>query len=124
MQQVPAGDMAFIYIAYPEVNRREAADARTHEIMEACGRWTYRWTVSIGATVINRLYPRSIGSGSPDLIESVIPLAPDGDRAILNAIPSCVFTQPSPPDEKRLDAAWRRALAALEERCRKLFDQH
>ena len=38
MQQVPPGDMAFIYIAYPEVNRREAADARTQDIMDACGR--------------------------------------------------------------------------------------
>lgn len=118
MQQVPAGDMAFIYIAYPEVNRREAADARTQDIMDACGRWEYRWSRSIGTTVINRLYPRSLGTGAPDLIESAIPLAPEGDRAIEDIVPSCVFTPPPPRDVERELAAWERAAAILEERIR------
>ena len=118
MQQVPPGDMAFIYIAYPEVNRREAADARTQDIMDACGRWTYRWSRSIGTTVINRLYPRSLGTGVPDLIESAIPLAPEGDGTIEDIVPSCVFTPPPPRDEERERAAWERAAALVEERMR------
>jgi hypothetical protein len=119
MQQVPAGDMAFIYIAYPEVNRREAADARTQDIMDACGRWTYRWSRSIGTTVINRLYPRSLGAGDPDLIESAIPLAPEGDRTIGDIVPSCVFTPPPPQDEERELAALERAAMMLQDRIRR-----
>ncbi|HEX3108308.1 MAG TPA: hypothetical protein VHU41_04370 [Thermoanaerobaculia bacterium] len=114
MQQVPPGDMAFIYIAYPEFGRREAADARTQEIMDACGRWTYRWSRSIGTTVINRLYPRSLGAGAPDLIESAIPLAPEGDRTIEDIVPSCVFTPPPLRDEELELATWERAAAILQ----------
>jgi hypothetical protein len=118
MQQVPPGDMAFIYIAYPEFGRREAADARTQDIMDACGRWTYRWSRSIGTTVINRLYPRSLGTGDPDLIESAIPLAPEGDRTIEDIVPICVFTPPPPRDEELELAVWARAAAMLEDRIR------
>jgi len=61
MLQIPGGDMAFIYIAYPEVNRAEVADARTRDIMAATERWTHRWQISLGTTLVNRLYPRAIG---------------------------------------------------------------
>jgi hypothetical protein len=119
MQQVPPGDMAFIYISYPEVGRREAADARTQDIIDACGRWTYRWSRSIGTTVINRLYPRSLGTGAPDLIESAIPLAPEGDHTIEDIVPCCVFTPSPQHDEERERAAWERATALVEDRIRR-----
>jgi hypothetical protein len=122
MKQVPPGEMAFIYIAYPEVNRREAADARTQDIMDACSRWKYRWSRSIGTTVINRLYPRSLGTGAPDLIESAIPLAPEGDRTIADIVPSCVFTPPPPRDQEREHAALERAAALLDARIRQESD--
>jgi hypothetical protein len=95
-QQIPAGDFGCIYIAYPEGNRSEVADARTRDVMEASKRWTHRWSVNIGLTIVNRLYPRAMGVGTPDLIESALPLTPDGDPFLLGILPMCVFVPPPP----------------------------
>jgi hypothetical protein len=95
-QQIPAGDFGCIYIAYPEGNRSDVADARTHEVMEASKRWTHRWSVNIGLTIVNRLYPRAMGVGAPDLIESALPLTSDGDSFLLGILPMCVFVPPPP----------------------------
>jgi hypothetical protein len=99
-QQIPAGNLGFIYICYPEINRSELADARTRAILDACQRWTSRWTVQIGATTINRLYPRASRMGMPDLIESAIPLVQRGSEHLLGRLPLCVFV---PPPERRSD---------------------
>lgn len=103
------------------VSRSQSArgSRRAHaDLMDACGSWKYRWPVSIGTTVINRLYPRSLGAGSPNLIESAIPLAPEGDRTIADIVPSCVFTPPPVPDEEQELRAWPRAAAMLKKRMR------
>ncbi len=89
MKQIPGGDMGFIYIAYPEVRRREVADARTRDIIDACARWQERWSISMGATIVNRLYPRSLGVGVPDLIESALPIV--GEDYLTTVVPTCVF---------------------------------
>jgi len=90
-QQIPSGDLGFVYIAYPESNRDAVADARTQEIRDACNRWVHRWSMLIGATFINRLYPRALGVGVPDFIESTMPIVAAGDEHLLGMLPSCVF---------------------------------
>jgi hypothetical protein len=94
-QQIGAGDMGFVYIAYTEGNRDELADARTREIQTACERWVHRWSIRVGATMVNRLYPRALGCGMPDLIESTMPIVAPGDDYFLGIVPSCVIV-PAP----------------------------
>ena len=93
-QQIPSGDLGFVYIAYPESNRDSLADARTQEIRDACKRWMNRWSMLIGATFINRLYPRALGIGMPDFIESTMPIVDKGDEYLLSMLPLCVFVTP------------------------------
>jgi hypothetical protein len=52
----------------------------------------HRWTIRVPITVVNRLYPRSLGPGSPDLIESVLPGAAAGEEFWLKKVPWRVFT--------------------------------
>lgn len=124
MKQIPGGKMGFVFIAYPEVNRAEIADARTREIMESATTWEPRWSIAggaaminraentpthrvaqvatteprwsiaVGTTVINRLFPRALGCGTPDFIESAMSIAPDGDEFFADLVPGCVFTPP------------------------------
>jgi hypothetical protein len=119
MKQIPGGKMGFVYIAYPEVNRAEIADARTREIMDASARWHHRWSIAVGTSVINRLYPRALGCGNPDFVESAMPLAPNGDEFFSDLVPSCVFTPPpeggSPED---IAEAKAKAVAMLIARAR------
>ncbi|HEX6177002.1 MAG TPA: hypothetical protein VF057_01485 [Thermoanaerobaculia bacterium] len=120
MLQIPGGDMGFIYVAYPEVNRAEIADARTREIMEASARWTHRWQIALGTSVVNRLYPRSKGCGVPDFIESAMPLAPNGDEYFVDLVPTRVFTPPAEEgSEERVAEARARAVALLIERSKR-----
>lgn len=93
-QQIPSGDLGFVYIAYPESNRDSLADARTQEIKDACNRWVHRWSIRVGATFINRLYPRAMGVGMPDFIESTMPILANGDDYLLSTLPCCVFVPP------------------------------
>ena len=101
IQQLPTGELGFVYIAYPEGHRGEVADARTREILEACQRWKHRWSISVGATVVNRLYPRTLSVGMPDLIESTIPIVAEGDEHFLRMLPNCVFVPPPVRGEAR-----------------------
>jgi hypothetical protein len=49
--------------------------------------------VRVPVTVINRLYPRSMGVGNPDLIESAVPAAAKGQEHWLTYLPWLVFTR-------------------------------
>jgi hypothetical protein len=96
-QQISGGDLGFVYIAYPEGGRSIVADARTREIREACSRWFHRWSILVGATLVNRLYPRALGIGMPDLIESTMPIVEEHSEHLLGSMPSCVFVHPRKP---------------------------
>jgi len=54
----------------------------------------HRWSMLIGATFINRLYPRALGIGMPDFIESTMPIVDKGDEYLLSMLPLCVFVTP------------------------------
>ena len=92
IKQIPDGDIGFVYIAYPEGARTEIADARTRDIQETIPNDWHRWSVRVPAIVINRLYPRSVGAGNPDLIESAIGCASKGQEFWLAKLPWRVFT--------------------------------
>jgi hypothetical protein len=94
-KQVPAGDLGFVYVAYSESNRSAVADARTQEILAATQKWNPRWTIQVPVTMVDRLYPRSLGPGLPDLIESVIPCFGKDDEHYLSSFPACVFMRPA-----------------------------
>ena len=92
VKQVPDGEMGFIYIAYPEGARTQIADGRTRSILEATTNLWHRWSVNVPVTVISRLYPRALGSGSPDFIESAMPWFVAGSEMWLARLPNRVFT--------------------------------
>jgi hypothetical protein len=91
-KQIPPGEVGFIYIAYPEGQRSELADARTRHIIEAGDKLYHRWSIRIPVTMIGRLFARSLGSGEPDLIESVLPAPSLGGEHWLTKLPTQVIT--------------------------------
>ena len=91
-KQIPAGELGFIYIAYPEGQRAELADARTRHIRETSASLYHRWSIQIPVTMIGRLFARSLGSGEPDLIESVVPAASPSGEHWLTKLPAQVIT--------------------------------
>lgn len=92
IKQIPDGDLGFVYIAYPEGSRTAIADARTRDIQEKLPQEWHRWSVRVPAIMINRLYARALGPGSPDLIVSAIGCASKGHDFWLAKLPWRVFT--------------------------------
>jgi hypothetical protein len=92
VKQIPDGDIGFVYIGYPEGSRPAVADARTRHIMKSAEEFWHRWSVRVPVTVISRLYPRALGPGSPDLIESAFPGVAQGQDHWLTKVPVRVFT--------------------------------
>ena len=93
VKQLPDGEIGFVYIAYPEGARPAIADARTRHILSSMEQTWHRWSVRVPATIINRLYPRPVGSGCPDLIESSLGGAGKGQEFWLSKLPWLVFTR-------------------------------
>ncbi len=91
-KQIPAGEVGFIYIAYPEGQRGEVADARTRHIVATSLELWHRWSIRIPVTVIGRLYARPLGPGVPDLIESALPGVSPGEEHWLAQLPGRVFS--------------------------------
>ncbi len=90
-KQIPAGEVGFVYIAYPEGQRAEIADARTRYILASSSKLWHRWSIRIPVTVISRLYARPLGVGVPDLIESALPGVTPGEEHWLAKLPGRVF---------------------------------
>jgi hypothetical protein len=94
-QQVPTGEVGYIYIAYPEGARPEVADARTRDLLDRvkAREFYHRSGIQIPFVVVGRLYPRPLGPlAKPDFIESCIPIAEDGNEHLLGMLPIPVFT--------------------------------
>ena len=92
IKQLSPGDFGFVYIAYPEGGRPAIADARTSHILNSMNESWHRWYIRVPVTVISRLYPRPVGIGCPDLIESSLPGAAKGNDVWLTRLPWLVFT--------------------------------
>jgi hypothetical protein len=92
VKQIPDGEIGAVYIAYPEGARPALADARTRHILQSAMEFWHRWSVRVPFIVISRLYARSLGPGTPDLIESALPGAAEGQEHWLTTFPHRVFT--------------------------------
>lgn len=91
--QVPAGEMGIVYLTYQEGARDLVADARTDRITQDMVGWGHRGCIVIPAFFVNRLYPRSLGAGDPDLVENAIQFRADfADPSIFDWFPSRIFT--------------------------------
>src|SRR4051794_41951086 len=91
-KQFPPGKVGLFYSPPPEGKERGRAAALPRHIRETSASLYHRWSIQIPVTMIGRLFARSLGSGEPDLIESVLPAAsPDGEYW-LTKLPAHVFT--------------------------------
>lgn len=95
--QVPTAEMGFIYLCYREGTRPEIADERTNFILDQFRDWKYKGAVKVIPVIyLQRLYPRIMPGGGPDLIENTVRLA-DGakDRSLADLLPSVTFSTSS-----------------------------
>ena len=86
VERVPWADGSSVFTAAFE-------ESAAYLAQETSQQWQTRWSVKIPMTVVGRLYPRSLGMGSPDLIESSLPFTLDGDETWLSMFPTNVFTK-------------------------------
>ena len=97
LKQVPDGEMGIIYLAYEETAREEVANARTRRIIGEMQAWGHRWGIVVPLIIVNRLYPRPLGVGQPDIIDSALPFAPkDVGNSFLGDFPARVFVPELP----------------------------
>ena len=90
--QVPLGEMGVVYLCYQEGGRPEIANERTEAVIEQIRRWWHRAGIVIAVIFLQRLYPRALSNGSPDLIENCVHLVSDhADPDIVSELPSLVF---------------------------------
>ncbi len=95
LAQVPAGDFGIVYIAVQEGAREEMADSRTFGFAERLREMSHRNDIRVPLCKLVRLYPRALGEGAPDLIESTVNFVADyGDDVLPTLFPSAVFTKP------------------------------
>jgi hypothetical protein len=95
IEQVPAGEAACIYVGFEDTHRAEIADARTRLIREQIeALYHYRRAISLAMIVIDRIYPRPLADGQPDMIESAIPFAASDDTPYALDMPRLVFVPP------------------------------
>ena len=95
IKQIPLGEMGAIFMCFQEGAIADVADERTRRIEQEMHGWTHDWGIQIPVMFVNRLFPRPIGEGLPDLIENVFQFrAADADPVFQELIPSAVFTYP------------------------------
>ena len=92
--QVPQGEFGIIYVSYNEGTRAEAADMRVEAFNERIREFEHSAKVRIPIAVLSRLYPRALGEGQPDLIESGIRYVSGtyGEPLLFELFPTTVFT--------------------------------
>lgn len=95
--QIYGGSMGIIYVAYVEGARAETADRRVVAYKERLEDWEHVGNIRIPISVLTRLYPRPLGEGNPDLIESGVQIvsALYGDPSLFDDFPTTIFTQAS-----------------------------
>jgi hypothetical protein len=79
--------------------REAAADLRVAAYQERLKDWEHAGDVHIPISVLTRLYPRPLGDGNPDLIESGVQILNEqyGDSSLFDDFPTTIFTR-SPDD--------------------------
>ncbi|MER8524553.1 MULTISPECIES: hypothetical protein [unclassified Mesorhizobium] len=94
MGQIPSGEFGIVYLAYHEGAREEIADRRSRNLMDRLKAWEHAASIRVPISVLVRLYPRALGVGKPDLIESNVRLASGeyGEPALFSKFPTTIFT--------------------------------
>lgn len=92
--QIPAGEFGMIYVCYNEGTRPEVANMRMDAFNQRIREFSHSAKVRIPIAVLNRLYPRPLGEGKPDLIESGVRYVADAyaDGVLFEWFPTTVFT--------------------------------
>jgi hypothetical protein len=94
LDQVPAGDFGIVYVAVQEGAREQMADSRTFGFADWLKEVRHRNEIRVPLCKLVRLYPRALGDGMPDLIESTVEFVADYSDTVLPTIfPSAVFTK-------------------------------
>jgi hypothetical protein len=92
-QQIPTGEAGFIYVAFEDSLPPSVADRRTKRIVELADTLYFKHRHALPMRiVVNRVYPRPIGHGKPDLIESSIPMSIEPEDNLASFLPTCVYT--------------------------------
>jgi hypothetical protein len=94
--QIRPGEVGIVYVAYLEGAREEdVADLRVRAYFERIEAWDHAANIRIPATFLSRLYPRPLGHGEPDLIESTIQLSSGtyGHPVLFELFPTTIFTR-------------------------------
>lgn len=94
--QVPPGEFAIVYLAYTEGARETIADLRLGAFQSRIKTWAHSAEIRLPISFLNRLYPRTLDDGRPDLIESTVSMISEayGEAALLEDFPAAVFTVP------------------------------
>jgi hypothetical protein len=92
--QVPPGEFAIVYVAYTEGAREEVADQRLAAFAERIKAWAHAAEIRLPISFVNRLLPRALDDGRPDLIENAILMRSEeyGELALFEEFPANVFT--------------------------------
>lgn len=95
--QVPTAEMGFIYLCYREGARPEIADERTSFILNQFSDWKYKGAAKVIPVIyLQRLYPRILPGGGPDLIENTVRFVQGSkDNSLADFLPSVTFATSS-----------------------------
>jgi hypothetical protein len=93
-KQMPPGTFGIVYLAYHEGARDEVADMRVQAFRERLVEWEHSTSIRIPIGFLSRLYPRPLGDGKPDLIESTVLFCSEayGEPLLFEEFPATVFT--------------------------------
>jgi hypothetical protein len=90
--QVPVGEMGCLYVGFEDSHRGALADLRTRRNIERLPNFYHRKRgANIAHLLLNRLYPRALGDGKPDLVESCIPASQGQADEWPDFLPTTVF---------------------------------
>jgi len=94
MKQIPAGEFGMMYLCYHEGARENVADRRVQDFMERLGEWDHSSNIRVPLALLVRLYPRALGQGQPDLIESNLRFVSEayGEPEMFSMFPQSLFT--------------------------------
>ena len=93
--QIPMGEVGFIYVAFQEGTREWIADRRTTNLRTRMEKWGHSAGIRLPVAFLVRLYPRPLGHGEPDLVESTMTFVSDlyGTPEFLAHFPGTVFSK-------------------------------
>jgi len=94
-QQIPAGEVGVLYVCYREGARADMSDARSDRLVRQLFEWTHDPMIRAPIGFAVRLYPRPVGNGAPDLIESTMRFVSKtyGNETMFAHFPGAVFTR-------------------------------